>query len=209
MSSKKRGDCRRHYSPGGRREWARRSKQRRHSVVFEQLEPRLLLSADPITEEQLQALQRGLEALADFGHRLDDFGDLDKTLPLVDASIGGALDVGDVLQMLLVTPASEYLQDDDTPTTDELAAALRGVLASGTTELCVDAGFGVAGVLVAQDELRFDVSFTATRSSDVSFDLGANAPSQGLRLDAPPTVSLETTLVFDFSFGVDLTGRFG
>ncbi len=47
------------------------------------------------------------------------------------------------------------------------------------------------------------MSFTATRNVNAWFDLGANASSQGLRLDNPPPVPLQTTLVFDFSFGVD------
>ena len=206
MKSTKQGESKRHCLAGSKREWARRLKQRQCSVAFEQLEPRLLLSADPITSEQAQSLQRGLDALADFGHRLDNFGDLDKTLPLVDSRVGSALDVGDVLHELLVTTVSDYLQSDDTPTTDGLVAALQSVLTNGTTELSFDAGFSVAGAIIDPDELRFDLSFTARRSRDVSFDLGANAPSQGLRLDAPPTVPLETTLIFSFSFGVDLAG---
>ena len=159
--------------------------------------------------QQSQVLQSGLEEFANFGDSLDDYAPADRTLPLVDTSLGGALDVGGVLRTLLSDPAISICRAAGTPTATVWWLRCRTSLTTATAELSVDSGFGVTGGLAFNgDELLFEVHFAATRDFDADFDLGANAPSQGLRLgnpDSPPTVPLDPTLVVDFSFGLDLT----
>ena len=127
--------------------------QRHRRPNFEQLERHLLLSAD-LDSSQADALRDGLAAIAAFADRLDDYGPLSQTMPLVATSLGSALDVGGVLRTLLVDPAQAYLQGTGL-TSDGLAEALRDEL-NGTTEYGMDAGWSVSSGVAAADELWFE-----------------------------------------------------
>jgi len=194
-----------------KRKEAATAKKRRKALI-EPLEPRILLSAD-IEPEAGQVINTGLNALADWADELDAFEELGQSLPLVDHSIGQVLDVGGILRDHLVEAVETYFEDPDDPstpgvvetaTTDGLVAALKGLDTTvGDLSVSVDDAT-VEGDLYG-DELRFDLVLEATRTADVEMDLGSDAEAAGLYLDSPSSVLLETSLIFDFSFGVDLS----
>jgi hypothetical protein len=68
-------------------------KRKRNKVLFEPLEPRLLLDAVTIESEAASALTDGLTALRDFGQDLEDYGNLGRDMPIVSQALGSALDI--------------------------------------------------------------------------------------------------------------------
>ena len=113
----------------------------------------------------------GLDALADFGDRLDDHGRLGEDLfVLADRSIGDYLDLGGILRDQLAEPIAAFLADGDGQTLDELVAFLKGLGGSGNLSfLAVD----TVATREATGSLSLDLALEATRTlSEVEFSLG-------------------------------------
>ncbi|MGD9034753.1 MAG: LEPR-XLL domain-containing protein, partial [Desulfobacteraceae bacterium] len=197
-----------------KRKEATAAKKRRKALI-EPLEPRILLSAD-IEPEAGQVISTGLNALADWADELDTFDELGQSLPIVDQSIGEVLDVGGILRDHLADAVETYFEDPDpstpgvveTATTDGLNVALRDLdVTAGGLSITVDDATVEGDLYTTPDgeELRFHLILEATRTTDVDMDLGSEAEAAGLYLDSPSSVPLETSIIFDFSFGVDLS----
>ena len=159
------------------------------TVLFETLEPRVLLSAD-IAPVAQTALLDGFRELKIWSTSLDQYQDLATSLPLVNTSLGAALQPSQILQQALIDPAIAYLQSDATPTTDELVAVLGQSLGQ------------VSGDQYG-NELRFDIQHTANRTlANTVLDLDTD-PRWPLNVNT--TADFVAGLSFDLAFGYDLT----
>ena len=98
----------------------------RRKILFESLEPRLLLSAD-IAPEVAANLQDGLQQFKDWAGALTSYQQLGQQLPVVSTALGSAADLSGWLQTRLVDPVQLYLSGGGTKTTDGLVSALAGV----------------------------------------------------------------------------------
>ena len=128
-----------------------------------------------------------------------------RTIAVVDQSIGGVLDVGSILRDHLEGGVETYFADHRLDaTTDGLVAALKGLdTTAGGLSVKVDDATVQGDVYGG--ELRFDLVFEATRTTGTPIDLGTDAETEGVTLESPVTVALETHLTFDFAFGLDLS----
>ena len=148
----------------------------RRKAVFEALEPRVLLSADPLSAAAQAVFLNGLDEFRDWADRLDDFDLLSQPLPVLNTAIGAALDLPDMLQDQLIDPISDFLssfQSTDLPTGDDLAGFI-----SGLPESVGD----VTGDLIGDDFL-FGFVFDASRNSTVAgVDLG-ELSAAGVEID--------------------------
>lgn len=179
---------------------------------LEQLEDRCLLSGMPVdtslSAEQGAVLVTALDRFVDTAHALDEYDALAANLPLELGSLGSRLDMGQILAGRLRDRVANYLATDQTRTSAELVATLEsaGGLIAGVN-VVVDAA-ATAGGLVQSDtenELRFDVRLTATRTSTpIPLDLGDDAGALALSFGAAANVVATTMFEVDFSFGVDL-----
>ena len=76
--------------------------------AFENLEPRLLLSAD-ISPQAQSALLRGLEDLRDWAAGLAELDPLGRSVIVLDRDLASVVDTPRIVQTSLVTPAQDYL----------------------------------------------------------------------------------------------------
>src|SRR5579884_4084888 len=190
----------------------RQPKKRRRGLAFsrpllglEVLEDRTLLSSGltnvAISSSQLSLIQTGLQGVAQQVNALSTDGNLNQQLPLVDLSIGQALNPGSLLQTRLVQP----LQSGKYQSTNDIVAALAGLNYSGG-----GVTFNVSNVTGGElsnaqgNELQFNLTVAATRTTTSNVDLGSGAQTYGLSID-PAKVNLNTALTFAFTFGLDLT----
>jgi hypothetical protein len=177
--------------------------------VFERLESRRMLDASPIDSASRTALIAGFDQLVDFSRELDEYDLLHRQLPLIDQSIGDALDFSSIVENQIRGPIADVLASE--LTVDELTTFLREELSSAISfpeemlELTVDEG-SVEGMLDSDEQLVFDLRLTASRTFDTAISLGEDAADQGLYAAADAEVRLTLGLSFDFSFGVDLSG---
>ncbi len=167
-------------------------------IRFEELEPRLLLSADLMPGAE-SALVSGLQDLEDLTDRLAALDGMTRPLPIINRSIGEELDGANFVLQKLVNPVMQYFADestgDNTPTGEELQAVLDALPEiQGPVTLFHDPG-----------QIRFDLSFEASTQSSAPLDLGPDLAAEGFSIDAPPSVPIETSLGFDISIGLDLT----
>ena len=190
-----------HARSASHRSRIRRALAKRRKFVFEPLEPRLLLDAtSPLTAAQILALEHGLQGVADFAKTLDQFGQLAQTLPVVNQTVGGALNIASLLQTKLVDPVTQHLADADpgtpgiqAPTVNSVAALLTGLSnVSGVTSF------------VDGNELHFGLTLSPSKSAAVPIDLGSN--TLGFGATSTPNVNFNTALNLNFQFGLDLTG---
>lgn len=166
----------------------------RKKFLFESLESRLLLSADLAPAAQA-ALSSGLQELKAWSDTLVQYNDLAKALPVVNTTIGQALDLGNLIQSKIVTPAQTYLSGGGTKTTDGLVAALQGALGAGNI---TGDQFG--------NEIRFDVNLDSNKVlNGVPFNIGATPSGLPITGDANAKINLGVGLDFNFSFGFDLS----
>jgi Ca2+-binding RTX toxin-like protein len=165
----------------------------------------------PMNSTQTSSLLDGLQGLATWASGLDQYGLLGQNLPLVDQSIGSALNISNVLQVGLVNPLQplqNQANNGSVVTSDNIVNDLKG-LSSSTTGLTISVlSSQVTGGLqsTAQgQEIEFSFDFDATRTTSAGFDLGANEAQYGLNVTDPPTVTLSTSLEFAFTFGINLS----
>ena len=154
----------------------------------------------PIPAFVRDALLQGLLTVVNWSDRLDDTAPFTLELPLTDTSLAKALDLPARLRSRLYEPVAAYFAADTTPTVNGLVAALRHEFAGLVSD-------------VSQTELVFDLDLALTGSTQVPIDLGAQAASLGLSVDASATLALAAGLRFvraadentpKFTFGVNL-----
>ena len=108
-----------------RRRRDRSSRPNGSPLVFETLEPRVLLSGDPLTAAAQVQLLAGLEALQSWSHdKLDQSAQLVQQLPVVSTSVGQLVDLPGALQQHVVKEYQSYLSSTNAPTVEGLAAYL-------------------------------------------------------------------------------------
>ena len=100
---------------------ARRLPRGEGTKGLEPLEPRVLLSGDPIGQAEEAALLAGLTEFAGFADSLEQHGQLATALPVIGLSLGGAADLSDIVDRGLVQPLAGYFAAGER-TPDELAA---------------------------------------------------------------------------------------
>ncbi|MCW5625853.1 MAG: LEPR-XLL domain-containing protein, partial [Burkholderiales bacterium] len=166
----------------------------RRKPLLEALEPRLLLSAD-LTPVNESLISNGLQQLQAWSQTVGSVGELAHSLPVVNTTIGQAVDLAAILQSRIVTPVQAYLAQGGVQTTDGIVAALQGVLGAGT----------VTGDQYG-DEIRFDVVLDESKViEDIQFALAATQNGLALTADASGLVDLLVDLDLTFSFGIDLS----
>ena len=173
----------------------------RRPLGFEYLEARRMLSLTNIalSASQQTALHNGLQGWATWANTLDQYGMLAQQLPVIDQSIGSALNVSSLLQNQLVIPLLNNLSSSST-----VVAALQGLIYSGNG-LSVTVSSVSGGEVTPQgNEVQFNVVFDATRTTTTALDLGSNASADGLSFNGSANVQLTTTLAFNLTFGLEL-----
>ncbi|MCG6945044.1 MAG: LEPR-XLL domain-containing protein, partial [Deltaproteobacteria bacterium] len=171
-------------------------KRKQNKVLFEPLEPRLLLDAVTIESQVASAITDGLIALRDFGQNLEDYGNLGRDIPIVNQALGSALDISAIIENELLDPATSYLGTGD-PDSNGLANEL-----DSRDSLDVIDGSDTS---TDPDTLVFDVLLNKTFLTNFQLDLGQPGLDADLFVENPPTLELSAELTFDFLFGVDLT----
>ncbi len=170
-----------------------RLRERPSAFLLEPLEPRLLLSADPLAPVAQAAIQQGLAGVQQFAQQLQGADELGQALPLLLSqatglapSLGSALDLADIVKTTLVDPATAYFQGlgGGSGTSAGLAAAL------GAT----DASDG--------DLLLLQKRIDGTRSDAASFSV-AGAGDLQVSSSGSFALDLETSVGFDLTLGFD------
>ncbi|MFG0253233.1 MAG: hypothetical protein ACF8NJ_10205, partial [Phycisphaerales bacterium JB038] len=153
------------------------------------------------------AIVSGFDEFVEFSRALDEHEALRQRLPIIDMSIGEALDFSSIVENQIRSPIADVLNSD--LTVDDLVSFLANELSSSIVlpdealNLDVDPD-SVVGLLETDEELTFDLTLSAARSFDTVLSFGAEADAQGLKAQAEAEVRLTLSLSFDFSFGVDL-----
>jgi len=199
------------FGSGGRRP------QRRHRKLrIEDLERRLVLSYAPadISSSQQQIIETGLDELVTWAAALDGYEAVAQALPVVGYSIGHSLDLDKVLDKGLVQPVHDYFDsvpEGSLPTSQGLVDTLQNLSDQAGIQITVAAGSAEGGLTDPDaDYLLFEVDLEAVRTYSVAVSLGPRGDEMGLAFgpaSAPNAVlvDLATTLVLNFTFGVDLT----
>ena len=168
----------------------------RTPLVFETLEPRVLLSGDPITVAAQNALLAGLQSFESWtAGQLNQAAQLAQQLPVVSTSVGDLVDLPAQVQTHLVQPAQAYFASNGSASTYEgLAAALQADPA--------EAG-GVIG-LFAHGEYLFTLS-TFQTSEPITAPLNLTEDSAGINLQigTPPNLYGQATVSMALTFGYD------
>ena len=174
----------------------RRDRLLRTPLVFETLEPRVLLSGDPITLAMQNALVSGLQSFESWtANNLIQTAQLAQQLPVVSTSVGDLVDLPAQIQTHLVQPAQAYFAAaGSTSTFEGLAAALRADPAEAGT---------VLGQF-ADGEYLFALSnFQTSTPINPVLNLASDSAGTGLQFSAPPTLSGNATVSMALSFGFD------
>ncbi len=165
----------------------------RRSILFESLEPRLLLSAD-LAPDVAGNLQAGLNQFRDWTAALVSYEQLGLQLPVVSIDLGSAADMSGWLQSKLLDPVQTYLAGAGPRTTDGLVGALAGV-----------AGLSAVSGDLYGNEIRFDLVLDASRTLS-GIDLSIPQTAGGMAITASGgALDLTASMHLDFAFGFDLT----
>ncbi len=167
-------------------------------------------ASTPMSGTQTSALVSGLQSLASWASGLDQYGLLGQNLPLVDQSIGSALDISNLLEVGLVNPLAG--DGGNAVTSNAIVTTLKNLGNSGNGPNLSLGASQVIGGLESTPQgqvIEFSLDFQATQISSAGFDLGANATPYALQIEASPTVTLTTKLNLDFTFGINVSASNG
>ena len=175
-------------------------------LSFEVLEDRTLLSGltnAVLTPTQTQDLVNGLNGLATWSQGLDQSGLFAQTLPVVDTSLGQALNLGNLLQTQLANPvvsAAPTSTNNLVSVLDHLSASTNGLTVT------VNPSTVSGGQLTSStdNELQFNLVLDASRTTTAGFDPGSNASTYGFSITGAPVVTVTSQFAFNFTFGLDL-----
>lgn len=167
------------------------------------------LNLTPIPQGAIDAIRDGLLGLAEWADRLAEFGQIVQDIPGIGANLADTLGIGGALRGGLAGCVISYLQNDVTPTVQELTHTLQTLSATtGDTALALDPKSllgGVFGTAGGGQELRFDMALAlAAQRKGINLNFGAEADSLGLSLGANAVVDLSANFDLVFSFGFDL-----
>ena len=152
----------------------------------------------PIGDHQEEQILHGLTELTRLGETLEASEVMTSPLPgLGEASLGGLIGVGEILDSRLAKPVYDYFGDAvDPPTAEGVLEALQNSL-----NTLGDLGIKVSsleGVSASGDgTVRFDIAFTASRDGQLLPGAEETGSGQGIPADYVATLTL------DISFGVD------
>ena len=97
----------------------------RTPLLFETMEPRVLLSSDPLSTAAQTALLAGLQSFETWAaNQLLQSAQLAQQLPVVSTSVGDLVNLPAQVQSHLVAPLQAYFASTTSPTVEGLAAAL-------------------------------------------------------------------------------------
>ena len=170
-------------------------------LVFETLEPRVLLSGDPLTAAAQTGILAGIQALQTWSHQnLDQSAQLVQQLPVVSTSLGDLVDLPGTLQTHVVTPVKTYLASTTTPTVQGLAAAL----ATDPAET------GAVLGQFSQGEFLITLSaLSTTNSVTQALNLSEDTAGINLQVGSGPVLTGNATIEASLTFGFDTnTGNF-
>ncbi|HYM02130.1 MAG TPA: LEPR-XLL domain-containing protein, partial [Stellaceae bacterium] len=180
-----------------RRGRAKSKRSKRNPLAFEMLEPRILLSGDPISSAVQTGLLDGLAAFKNFVQQLQQDAKLVEHLPIVSSSLGDVVHLPDRVQNEIVAPAQAYfaaLPTGQQGTIQDLATALQAVP-------------GITGTVLGQFA---DGEYLLTLQAWSNAQQGTapiNLPSSstGINLQLGPTTALSTTATttLNLSLGYD------
>ncbi len=162
----------------------------------------LSLSSVAITTGQQDQLADGLDGVVAWANALDDHDLIAQSLPTVGQSVGESIDFGDLLNQGLAVPVANYLVGDPTPTTDELVSAIQALDNASFDNATLTVSNVDGGFDSASNEIVFDLEFQADRALSVNPSLGPEGDALGI--DFSSTIGASSTLMFNFSFGLDL-----
>ena len=161
--------------------------------------------ADPAVGETEEAqIARGLAELVRLGETIELSEALASLLPgLGDTSLGELIGLTEILDSRLAKSVYDHFGDAvDPPTVAGVVQALNDSLnALGDLEIKVSSLAG--GVVSGDNELHFDVAFTATRTGQLLLTAEQTGADQGDSAD------YVTTLELDIRFGLDLDQQDG
>ncbi|NOS71718.1 MAG: hypothetical protein HOP33_17550, partial [Verrucomicrobia bacterium] len=146
----------------------------------------------PIPGALRDILLEGLQTVVNVADSVDDLPPFLQTLPLVNTTLGAALDLPGRLRASLYEPVAAYFAEDTTPTLKELLVVLRRTFTTVSTP-------------ATANELVFDFNFDGNKTTSLPIDLGLDAGALGIKVDAAARLNLNALLDFDFSIGIDLT----
>ncbi len=176
---------------------------------LEPLEPRLMLDGTgedaAILPGQRDELLDGLAAARDWLATAETWGEIASTsINPLGGSVGSSLNVADAFDAAILTPTSDYLAADETPTLGEWLTSL---------EAAATAAAGVADAAVSSaDGLDFEIDLslaTFTDAADWTLDLaaltgGTDLDAWGFSLGTDEIAAdVGATLRADLTFGVD------
>ena len=152
----------------------------------------------PIGDHQAEQILHGLTELTRLGETLEASEVMTSPLPgLGEASLGGLIGVGEILDSRLAKPVYDYFGDAvDPPTVEGVLEALQNSL-----NTLGDLGIKVSSLesvsASGDGSVRFDVAFTVSREGQLLPGAEETGSGQGIPAD------YVATLEIDISFGVD------
>ncbi len=186
--------------------------KRIRQLTFETFEQRLLLDGglvnSVLTETQRQQILTGLGQVASWTDSLSTTGRLGQPVAVINQSIGQSVGLRSILETQLITPVNVATGGGVGTTTDAIVTALKGLsFNSSGLAITVNPASVTGGLLTGggDNELQFNLTFDAVRTSSMGLNLGQQVVDAGLTLDSAARVSLNSTLHFVLTFGVDLT----
>ncbi|XZE54543.1 LamG-like jellyroll fold domain-containing protein [Planctomycetaceae bacterium SH139] len=186
-------------------------KRQKRRMLLEGLEQRQMLTGDPLSEVQKDALIADLPALVSHAEHVDTAEPLSRPLSLVGSSFGTQFDISNVLEARFTQPLAQHIQDNRAGlTVEDVTTFLNSESIEGTFgDLQVTVG-ETTGRIGANGELVFATSFYATRSVEYEIAPGTAAAELGLKLaDGANSFSqVDLGFEFEFQFGVDTAGEF-
>lgn len=176
--------------------------QRRMQI--ESLEDRRLLAVTPISAPEAAALRDTTAAIEGFALRLEEFGNFNTHLPLLDASIGDLADIDGAFGQAFVNPIRDYLKPTTAnPTIEGVEAAIRQATAALPQFTLDDLSHVNNAVSDPDPELSFTIDATYTRSVDVKYDLADQVSQDLIEIDGDLSAQLNFTLDFKITIGID------
>ena len=189
-----------------------RLNNRLRKFAFETFEQRILLDGglanSVVSEVERQEILAGLAQVASWSDSLSSTGRLSQPIALVNQSIGESVGFRTLLETQLIAPVSAATAGGVGTTSDAIVAALKSLtFNSASVRVTVDPLSVTGGRLtdVSGDEFQFSLAFDAVRTISTGLNLGQQVADAGISLDPAARVSLDASLRFIFTFGVNLT----
>jgi hypothetical protein len=186
---------------------ARADRLQRTPLLFETLEPRVLLSSDPLTAAAQTALLGGLHSFENWTHNhLQQAAQLVQQLPVVSTPVGFLVDLPEEVDVHITTPAQNYFATAATPTIQSLAAALQQDPAETGTVL---GQFAQGELLITLSVFKTGLPVNPNVADPITASLGVAADTTEINLQVgqSPTLSGQATVSMALTFGYAEAGN--